>query len=241
MDGHYNQEKIMFKNRTVSGIAICILLFASTLWSQEWVDLFDGKSLKGWSVHSGFATYEVEEGMIVGTTAKNSPNTFLCTDKEYDDFILEFEVMLDDPELNSGVQFRSHIAPQEMVLIFRDNNGKPKTWTLDKDRLYGYQVEISAQENGTSGGVYDEARRRFFLDNVSNDAKASKAFKDGEWNQYRVECRESSIKTFINGIPCADFKDSMSSKGVIGLQVHGVGVRGPYSVRWRNIRLKEID
>jgi len=76
---------------------------------DEFVDLFDGKTLTGWSVHSGFAKYEVEDGAIVGTTVKGSPNSFLCTDRRYGDFVLEFEVNL-DPRLNSGVQIRSGIA-----------------------------------------------------------------------------------------------------------------------------------
>ena len=49
----------------------------------EWMDLFDGKTLNGWSVHSGYASYRVEGGAIVGTVVKGSPNTFLCTNKEY--------------------------------------------------------------------------------------------------------------------------------------------------------------
>ena len=68
----------------------------------EWVELFDGKTLNGWSIHSGYANYRVEDGEIVGTAVKGSPNTFLCTNKEYGDFILEFEVKC-DPRLNSGV------------------------------------------------------------------------------------------------------------------------------------------
>ena len=36
-----------------------------------------------------------------------SPNSFLCTDKLYGDFELQFEVKLINDELNSGVQIRS--------------------------------------------------------------------------------------------------------------------------------------
>ena len=81
---------------------LIVLLMVSTSISpaqqrqqDEWVSLFDGETLNGWSVHSGFAKYHVEDEAIVGTTVKGSPNTFLCTDREYGDFLLEFEVLLD--------------------------------------------------------------------------------------------------------------------------------------------------
>ena len=71
-----------------------------------WVPLFDGKTLTGWTQKNGTATYRVENGTIVGRTATGSPNSFLCTEKEYGDFEFEFEVKVDD-RLNSGVQIRS--------------------------------------------------------------------------------------------------------------------------------------
>ena len=219
-----------------------ILLAASSAAAGEWVNLFDGKSLEGWSVHSGFAKYEAEDGAIVGTAVKGSPNSFLCTKKEYGDFILEFEVKC-DPKLNSGVQFRSQIAPKDLVFIFADKEGKPQKRGLPADRVYGYQTEIATQESGSSGGIYDEARRGFFIAAVAPDSPASKAFKDNQWNKYRIECRGDSIKTSINGIPCVDFRDAMTARGTIGLQVHGLGAKDfhPYQVRWRNIRIQELD
>jgi hypothetical protein len=206
------------------------------------VRLFDGKTLKGWSVHSGFAKYHVEDGCIVGTTVPKSPNTFLCTNKEFGDFILEFEVKLDNPELNSGVQFRSQIAPTEMAFLFRGEDGKPRETVIPKDRVYGYQAEIATETIGSSGGIYDEARRGFMMVDVKSDPTASKAFKDGVWNKYRIECKGSTMKTFINDVPCATLRDSLTSRGVIGLQVHAVGnTATPYTVRWRNIQIQVLD
>ncbi len=208
--------------------------------SGGWTALFDGKTLNGWSIHSGFAKYEVVDKTIVGTVVKGSPNTFLCTDKQYGDFILEFEVKC-DPALNSGVQIRSLIAPEKMDFVFMGPQGKPRQRSIPKDRVYGYQVEIAQAKTGTSGGIYDEARRAFFIADIRGNASAGKAFKDNAWNKYRIECKGSSIKTFVNGVPCADLKDSLTPRGIIGLQVHGVGRNfQPYQVRWRNIRIKEL-
>jgi regulator of RNase E activity RraA len=214
---------------------------ASGRQKDEWISLFDGKSLDGWSVHSGFAKYRVEDGVIVGSTVKGSPNTFLCTDREYGDFILEFEVLL-DPRLNSGVQIRSKIAKEEMVFIFAGRDGKQRMRKIPADRVYGYQVEIASEEIGSSGRIYDEARRAFMFTSTKTNPDAGKAFKNGKWNKYRVVCEGDRIRTWINDILCADIRDSMTGRGIIGLQVHSVRADSPtYEVRWRNIRIKAED
>lgn len=235
------------KHRIIESLSVAAILLLgscdSTGQEGQWISLFDGKTLEGWSVHSGFAKYRVEDGTIVGTAVKGSPNSFLCTDREFGDFVLEFEVLLEDPELNSGVQFRSMIAGKEMVFWFRNDTGKLERRTIPADRVYGYQVEIAAASIGSSGGVYDEARRAFMDDWWPvKGSPESKAFKDNQWNQYRIECRGSSIKTVVNGVVVADFMDSLNERGIIGLQVHDVGDNPtPYQVRWRNIRLMELD
>jgi hypothetical protein len=221
-------------------VSVAAAGLAGVQGTEGWVSLFDGKTLNGWSVHSGFAKYAAQDGAIVGTAVQGSPNSFLCTDKEYGDFVLEFEVKC-APELNSGVQFRSHIAKEEMTFIFQDAKGQPRPNTIPKDRVYGYQVEIATAKSGTSGGVYDEARRAFFIAGIRGNAAAAAAFKENEWNKYRIECKGSSMKTWINDVPCVSYKDSLDAKGIIGLQVHGLGKDfQPYQVRWRNIRIKEL-
>ena len=53
------------------------------------------------------------------------------------------------------------------------------------------------------------------------------------------------IQTWINGQPIEDLTDEAiyktHAKGFIGLQVHGVGNRGPFEVSWRNLRIKELE
>jgi hypothetical protein len=211
------------------------------LMAAEWESLFDGKTLNGWEVHSGTATYKVEKGIMVGTVVLGSPNTFLCTKKEYGDFILEFEVNV-DPGLNSGVQFRSQIADGHVS--FKSNrNGVEVDEKLPADRVYGYQVEIADASSKASGNVYDEARRGRFLDDFTKRPQAQTAFKDGQWNKYKIECKGDSIKTWVNGIACADFRDSMTGRGIIGLQVHAVGKDRfkPFQVRWRNLRIRALN
>jgi hypothetical protein len=221
-------------------ISLLFILNTSCQEQEGWISLFDGETLKGWAIHSGYATYRVEDGAIVGQAVKGSPNTFLCTDREFSDFILEFEVLLDHAELNSGVQFRSQIAREEMTFWFRDDKGAYRPTTIPADRVYGYQVEISA--GGGSGGVYDEARRAMMPWWPQSGSEESKAFKEKQWNNYRIECRGDSIRTILNGVVITDFRDGLSLQGIIGLQVHDVGQDStPYQVRWRNIRLLPLN
>ena len=94
-------------------LIVATALLASSVHGAdgEWVSMFDGESLDGWTQINGTAKYEVQEGVIVGTTVEGSPNSFLCTAKPYSDFELEFEVKVDS-RLNSGVQIRSNSFPR---------------------------------------------------------------------------------------------------------------------------------
>jgi len=186
-----------------------------------WVSLFNGKTLDGWIQRGGKAKYTVEDGAIVGTCVPNTPNSFLCTEKHYGDFILELEVNV-DPGLNSGIQIRSN--------SYHDY----RNW-----RVHGYQVEVDPSKRAWSCGIYDEARRGWLYPLDKNEA-ARKAFKVGEWNLYRVEAIGDSIKTWVNGVPAADLVDSMTQSGFIGLQVHGTRSKEPLHVRWRNIKIKDL-
>lgn len=209
-----------------------VALPLSSLAADGWVSLFDGESLDGWIQKNGTAVYLVHDGAILGITAEGSPNSFLCSEKEYGNFELEFEVKLNDNELNSGVQIRSQTKEPEGDAQF--------------GRVNGPQVEIEASgENGAQSGlIYGEACGGW----MSKDAEQRqyKAFKDGEWNHYRVVANGARIQTWINGEAIEDLVDEEKleshPKGFIGLQVHSIGAgKGPYTVMWRNIKVKELD
>ena len=78
-----------------------------------------------------------------------------------------------------------------------------------------------------------------------DEQRQYKAFKDGEWNHYRVVANGARIQTWINGEAIEDLVDEEKfqshPKGFIGLQVHSIGAwKGPYTVMWRNIQVKEL-
>ncbi|MDA0586526.1 MAG: DUF1080 domain-containing protein [Planctomycetota bacterium] len=211
---------------------LALTVTASSVSAAEWANLFDGKTLDGWIQKNGTAKYKVVDGTIHGTTNEGSPNSFLCSEKEYGNFELEFEVKVHN-SLNSGVQIRSKT---------KDAKGDEKF-----GRVYGPQVEIEAggEKGAEAGYVYGEATGLGWLTSEEN-LKPHKVMKDGEWNKFRVVAKGATISTWINGEQIEELTHEeiykTHPKGFIGLQVHGIQKgAGPYDVAWRNIRLKELE
>ncbi len=212
------------KNLFVS-LLLIFIVGAASAQNDGWVSLFDGKDLSGWKQLNGKAKYEVKDGMIIGTTVLNTPNSFLCTEKNYSDFIFEVDLLVDD-NMNSGIQFRSESTPE-----------------YNKGRVHGYQCEVDPSSRAWSAGIYDEARRGWLYPLDLNPG-AKPAFKNGEWNHYRIECVGNSIRTWLNGMPCAHLIDDMTLEGFIALQVHGIGSNKDKvgrQIKWKNIRIKTKD
>jgi|GEM_PF-283839 len=211
--------------------------------SDPAVPLFNGTDLSGWEQKGGKATYTIENGEIVGTSVADTPNSFLCTARPYQNFILDLDVKV-DPALNSGIQIRSHQFPESKTYEYTDSTGQARKATVNSGRVHGYQVEIDPSARAWSGGIYDEGRRGW-LQNLTGDAhaQARAAFKSAEWNHYRIEANGSSIKTWINGVPAADLHDAVDSDGFIALQVHSIGKNPEHAgkqVRWKNIQIQKL-
>lgn len=190
---------------------------------KGWQDLFDGKSLSGWKTVGGKAPYTIENGAIVGTMTKGTPNSFLITEREYGDFILELDIKLEGTATNSGVQTRSHLDASA-------NQGR--------GRVYGRQVEIDPSARAWSGGIYDEARRNWLYPLDLNE-KAKTAYKAEEYNHVRIEAMGDELRTWINDIPVAYVVDTIDREGFIGLQVHSVAdAEDGKKVYFKNIRIQ---
>ena len=220
----------MFHRPALTALLVLILALPMLAADDDgFVPLFNGKSFDGWTQRGGQAKYTIEtiDGIatIVGASVPNTPNSFLCTDKLYGDFILEYEFKV-DPTLNSGVQIRSNS-------IASYKNGV----------VHGYQVEIdpdTVKNRMWTAGIYDESRRGWLNDLTQNEP-ARKAFKPNAWNKIRVQAIGDSIKTWLNDVPAADLVDSMTQTGFIAVQVHGVGKKvEPVQVMWRNLRIKDL-
>jgi hypothetical protein len=219
---------------TVASFFALSLLVSPAHAEEGWTKMFNGKTLEGWTQKNGTATYHVEDGEIVGKTSKGSPNSFLASTNHYGDFEMEFETKVDN-KLNSGVQIRSKTD---------DKPGEHSVYNTG--RVNGPQVEIEASGDAgaEAGYVYGEGTPRGWL-TPEDKLIPHKHFKDGEWNHYRIVAQGPRIQTWINGEQVSDLTDEeiykTHPKGFIGLQVHGIGANeGPYEVRWRNLRIREL-
>ncbi|WP_299064230.1 DUF1080 domain-containing protein [uncultured Polaribacter sp.] len=211
---------------TVCLFAVICLSSCSQVKKEEipWTSLIEDNTLNGWEIKGGNATYSIDKGVITGTTVSNTPNTFLSTIKHYDDFILELEYKV-DPSMNSGIQIRSNSLPH-----YRDG------------MVHGYQIEIDPSKRAWSAGIYDEKRRKW-LNTLKNNPEAQKAFKQNEWNHYRIEAIGDTLKTWINNVPAAYLIDDKTASGFIGLQVHSIhgDKKAGTTISWKNVKILTKD
>ena len=177
--------------------------------------LFPDRSIKGWHIVGGLATFTMQDGVLTGS-GTDTRNAFLVSPRNYGDFVLDLELRI--VEGNSGIQIRSQV---------REDEGSGS--------LVGYQVEIDPTPRAWSGGIYDEGRRGWLFDLKDNE-EARNAFKPGEWNRYVIECRGPWFRTWVNGVPAANGVDIMDEDGRIAFQVHS----GRTTVHWRRVMIAEL-
>ncbi|NOU61310.1 3-keto-disaccharide hydrolase [Marinifilum caeruleilacunae] len=210
--------------RKLTYVLCLAILLPCVLSAQNKTNLFNGKNFNGWRILYGTAEYAIDGDQIVGTSKMGSPNTFLATKRNYTNFILEYEVKMDEG-LNSGVQIRT---------------------STDKDfkegRPFGLQIECEDSQRGWAGGVFDEARKGWRYP-LEYNPKAKSAFKKGEWNKFKVIAYNNRILTWVNGVACSNLVEEEVETGFIGLQVHGIHKKEHLDgkqIRWKNIYLQEI-
>ncbi|HVT30867.1 MAG TPA: DUF1080 domain-containing protein [Lacipirellulaceae bacterium] len=221
---------------------ICLVFLLSPVlaFGDHTVEIFNGKDLTGWTKRGGAGTYVVEDGEIVGRSAPNTINTFLCTNKTFGNFVLELDFKIDPKDFNSGVQLRSHSRPEG-----------------DHERVYGYQIEIDTTPNRPwTGGIYFEGGSKdkdghwirpggWLYDLKENNAAQAQRHL-GKWNHFKIVAKGRHIQTWLNGVPAANYADkdgkAFTPNGFIALQVHAVGKStDTKEVRFKNIKLMVLD
>lgn len=219
----------VFTTKSFYLFIFCFLSSTISLTAQEtgWKNLFNGKDLTGWKRLGGAAEFTVEDGVIVGRTVAKTRNSFLVTEKEYDDFILEADVYVEDEEGNSGIQTRSHFDAKAF-------NGEGK--------VYGRQCEVDPTPRRWTGGIYDEGRREWLYPMQLNGA-AQNAYQTAVYNHFRIECIGNEMRTWVNGIATAYVVDTIDASGFIGLQVHAINSPDHVGkkVCFKNLRIKTTN
>lgn len=205
----------------LASIIVLMSMSAGFAGEDGWIDLFDGKTLNGWENPYTKGKAIVVNGEIHLTATKGK--FFLCTVKQYADFIFEGEVKLPkEGKSNSGFMFRCH---------------------KKKNKVFGYQAEVDPTSRGWSGGLYDEGRRGWIEPKKPNKsesanayrAKTKGAYKHGEWNKYKIQCEGKRLRTWVNGVACIDLEDATDAQGYIGIQHHG---EKGQTYCFRNLRIK---
>jgi hypothetical protein len=191
-----------------------------------WVSLFNGRDLSGWKIVAltNPAPVVVEEGaMVLRQRINTVEHTFVASEGEYDDFILELEVK-DDPGFNSGILLRCVKAPPDA-----------------KVRLNGYQVKIDNTPRAWTGGIFDDFGDSWrWLHDLADNERGRAAFKLGEWAHFRIECLGPTIKVWVNGVPTCHLVDEKYRKGSIAFKIHSVGNNPKATenaIRLKNIRI----
>lgn len=187
----------------------------------KWVDLFDGKTLTGWTNPYEWGESKVVDGEIHLVADKKF---FLCTDKTYSDFIFEAELKMPEGKSNSGVLFRCHVAP---------------------NKAFGYQAECDTSDRAWSGGLYDEGRRGWLAPLKPNDSPSGDAFREKTkgsfnrygWNKYKIKAQGNRLQIWVNDVLCTDYTDDKDAEGYIGIQHHG---ENGQIYKFRNIRIQEL-
>ncbi len=202
---------------------------AASVQQGKPMQLFDGKTLKGWVTsggrYDGNARWSVEEGTITGREGPNSAGGLIYTESAYRDFDLELDAWITYP-FDSGVFL--HMVPGGLSV--EEGGGK------------GPQITLDYRPDGEVGGIYADGY-------LFHNTRGKDRWKRDEWNHLRVRCvgNPMHLTFWMNGELVTDYRLPISQgafapTGLIGLQVHGARSEPEKSVvRFKNIVLRELD
>jgi hypothetical protein len=189
--------------------------------NSGFVSLYNGKNLDGWVQRGAENKYEAKGDVIEGTYVPPNANSYLCTVRDdYADFIFTAELKW-LREGNSGIQFRSRLQ--------------------GKNGVMGPQVEMeeASRGRGWSGGIYGQGLGGYFYPLwLEAHAEARSAVKYDGWNRITIHAKGDTVKTWLNGVPCAHWKTQEYLKGYFALQVHK---SKDGLIVFRNLKVREFQ
>ena len=200
-------------------ILLIVLMALPSRAAEKPVSLFDGKSFRGWEGDTN-KSFRIQDGAIVAGTldVKIPRNEFLCTTRNYTNFVLRLKFKLVGKGANAGVQFRTKRIPNHHeVSGYQADMGDPSWW----------------------GCLYDESRRNKILAQADKDA-VNKILKREDWNDYEIRAEGKRIRLAINGLQTIEYTEAdpkIEDYGVIAVQIHS----GPPSEAWyKDISIVEL-
>ena len=203
-------------------ISIAGIFFLScNAYADEWISLFDGETLEGWTASENSDSWKIEEGAIV--TAGERSHLFYSGDV-LDHNFKNFEFSVDvktQPEANSGIYIHTKFQEED--------------WPYD-----GYECQVL---NSSGEGSYVEHKMTGSIYAIRNVWKS--VTPDNEWFNYRIKVQGKTIQTFINGALAAEYTEPdevyrpesfagrLLSSGTFAFQCHDPGS----VVAYKNIKV----
>jgi hypothetical protein len=144
--------------------------------------------------------------------------------------------------MNTGVQIRSAVYDEPTTTPYLNGSLEEGTRDWEVGTVNGYQIEIDPSDRAWSGGFYEEGGRGWLVP-LSENEDARKAFKQEEWNHFRIVADENHFQTWINGVKAVETTDDKARTGFIALQLHSINNEDQVGLRviWKNIRIHELD
>lgn len=181
--------------RTLVLLVVPIPAFAQSGQSAQappagWIELFDGKSLAGWTEEQG-ARWRVSAGELVGDAGSDG---WLRSNRQFSDFVLRIEFK-NSPKGNSGIFLRT---------TKESNPADPS------NPLGGYELQINNEDEKWATGSIEN-----FIQRLVQVTPAPNV-----WHSYRVEVHGDHLVATLDGTKVLDGHDSKFKTGYLGLQHH---------------------
>jgi hypothetical protein len=216
-----------------------------------WVQIFDGKTLKGWD--GAPDVWQVEDGAIIGESSPQHPSgttNIIWRGGEPANFELKLEMKLEGTGANGGIQYRSSnpVPTPQQVRTQKYARWNMKGYQADFD--YANQYTGQLYEQGSPRGIIawrgqmvetDAGKDHRLLAMLGTSDELKAFIKSGDWNQYEVIADGNTLIHIINGHVMSILVDNdpafSRSKGLIGFEIEGGGV---VKISQRNIWLKRL-
>jgi hypothetical protein len=205
--------------RTIFVIAACALSCVTALSAAaaepKMTPLFNGKDLTNFKAEDSKAFWRAENGILIGENDAAKKGNYLWTEKEYRDFVIEFDVRWKDKDargVDTGLEMRTPRIQLQLGI-----SGS-------------LRVDMSGSWYTGGKPAYPEV----------GQAKTAKELMkpQGEWNTFRIQAKGDTFTCWINGTKASEYTDAkFSGPGRLGFQIHpGVDMKCEY----RNIRIAEL-
>jgi len=179
------------------------------------VPLFNGKDLSNFKSEDAAEFWRVEKGVLIGENNAALKGHYLWTQKEYSDFVIEFDVRWKTTTprgVDTGLEMR-----------------KPKL-QLQLGVSGSLRVDMS-------GSFYTGGKPAYPEEGQAKDAR--KLMKpEGEWNTFRIQAKGNTFTCWINGTKASEYTNpKFSGAAPLGLQIHSGAVM---KCEYRNVRIAEL-